>query len=133
MCYNIFANHEINDLVFAQDILIISYEIDPPIHETWPIDNGVEFPDVNEVAGEDEVVDHAFMDRENIESRDYEDDVASGNNEDAVADNDDFEERNKRVNNYGSLWLFDDDEVSVERKYPTRFNIKEQIPYFSLG
>ena len=36
-----FVNHEIDALVFAQDILAIGYEIDPPIKESGPIDNGV--------------------------------------------------------------------------------------------
>ena len=34
-----FANHEIDAPVFAQDILAIGYEIDPPIDESGPTDN----------------------------------------------------------------------------------------------
>ena len=34
-----FANHEVDASVFAQDILAIGYEIDPPIQESGPTDN----------------------------------------------------------------------------------------------
>ena len=44
--------------MFAQDILTIGYEIDPLIYELGPVNNDVEFPNVNEVGEEDEVVDH---------------------------------------------------------------------------
>ena len=74
------ANHEINAPVFTQDMLTIGYEIDPPIDESRSIDNDVKFPNVNEVVEKYEVVDHAFMDRENIKSNDSHNDVAGRTN-----------------------------------------------------
>ena len=50
-----FANHEIEVLVFAQDTLAISYDIDPPITESRPTENDARFPDVNKVIEEYEV------------------------------------------------------------------------------
>ena len=72
-----FANHEIDAPVFAQDILAISYDIDPPIIESRPTENDAQFPDVNEVVEEYEVFYHAFMEKEGIESNKSEDDDAS--------------------------------------------------------
>ena len=72
----LFVNHEIDAPVFAQDISTIGYEIDPPIDESGPTDNDAQFPDVNEVAEDDEV-----------ESNDPEDDVAGRSNEDDDACN----------------------------------------------
>ena len=104
-----FANHEIDALVFAQNILTIGYEIDPPIEESGPTDNDARFPSVNELAEDDEV-----------ESNDSEYDVAGRSNEDDDADSDD------------NLLMSDYEEVPIERKHPTRFNIEDQRPYFSL-
>ena len=56
-----FANHEIDAPVFAQDMLVISYDIDPPITESRTTKNDAQFSDVNEVAEEYEVFYHAFM------------------------------------------------------------------------
>ena len=61
-----FANHEIDAPVFAQDILTITYEIDPYIDESRPNDNDAQFPDINEGEEDDEFVDHAFMERKFI-------------------------------------------------------------------
>ena len=127
------ANHEINAPVFAQDILTIGYEIDPPIDESRSIDNDVKFPNVNEVAEKYELVDHAFMDRENIKSNDFDNDVASRSNEDDDVDSEDFEERNKSADSDGSLLLSDNEKVPIKRKHLTHFNIEYQRPYFSWG
>ena len=62
-----FANHEVDALVFAQDILAINYEIDPPIDEV---------AEDNEVAEDDEVAYNSFMKMEDIESDKSEDDDA---------------------------------------------------------
>ena len=120
-----FANHDINAPVFAQYILTIGYEIDPLIDEPGPIDNDVEFLDVNEVVKEDEVIEYAFMDRENIESNDLDDDVAGRSNEDDATDSEDSEERNESADSDGGLLLSDNEEVPVEIKHPTRFNIED--------
>ena len=95
--------------------MTIGYKINPPIDESGPIDNDVEFPDVNEVAKEDEVVDHAFMGWENIESNDSKDDAANSEGS---------EERNESINNDDSLLLSNNEEAPIERKHLARF-IKE--------
>ena len=128
-----FANHEIDAPVFAQDMLTIGYEIVPPIDEPVPIDNDAEFPNFNEVVEEDEVVDNVFMDRENIESNDFEDDVVGKSNEDDAANSENSKERNESANNDDNLLLSDNEEVPIERKHQTHFNIEDQIPYFNLG
>ena len=109
-----FANHEIDALVFTQDMLTIGYEIDPPIDEPGPIDNDDEFPNVNEVVEEDEVVDNVFMDRENIESNDYEDDIVGRSNEDDAANSEDSKERNESANSDDNLLLSDNEEVLLK-------------------
>ena len=67
---------------------------------------------------DDEVFDHAFTEREGIESNEFEDDDVEEINED---DSDD------------SFLMPDYENVPIERKHPTRFNIEDQRPYFSLG
>ena len=117
-----FVNHEIDAPLFAQDISTIGYEIDPPIYESGPTDNDAQFPDVNEVAEDDEV-----------ESNDSEDDVTGRSNEDDDVDSEDFEERNESVDSDDSLLMSDYEEVLIEKKHQARFNIEDQRPYFSLG
>ena len=79
-----FVNHEVDAPVFSQDILLINYDIDPPIDELEPIDNDAQFPDINEVVKDNEVVEddgvdfNAFMERGDIESNEY-DNVGKSN------------------------------------------------------
>ena len=117
-----FTNHEIDALVFAQNILAISYEIDPPIEESGSTDNDAQFLDINELAENDEV-----------ESNDSEDDVAHKSNEDNDADSEESKEKNESANNDSSLLMSDYEEVPIERKHLAHFNIEDQRPYFSLG
>ena len=55
--------------------MVINYEKDPPIDESRPTDNDAQFPNINEVAKDDEVAYHAFIKRVDIESNEYEDDA----------------------------------------------------------
>ena len=66
-----FANHEIDAPIFAQDMLTISYKMNPPIGESRPIENDVQFLNVNEVTEGYEVFYHAFMENEGIESNEF--------------------------------------------------------------
>ena len=125
----IFVNHEIDAPIFAQGILTISYEIDPPIAESRPTENDAQFPNVNEVAEEYEVFYHAFMEKEGIESNESEDDDVGLSES---ADSEDIEENNDDVID-DTLLMYDDEEVPVERTHPARFNVKDQRHYFSLG
>ena len=123
-----FANHEIDSPVFAQDILTISYEIDPPIAESRPIENDVQFPDVTEVVEDDEVFYHAFMEREDNESNEPEDDDVGCSESVDIKDSNECDEDDID----GTLLMSIDEEVHIERTYPTRYNVDDQIPYFSL-
>ena len=124
-----FANHEIDVPVFTQDILAISYDIDPPITESRLTENDAQFPNANEVAEKYEVFYHAFMEKEGIESNEFEDDDVGWSEN---ADSEDSKESNEDVID-DTIIMYDDEEVLVERTHPTRFNVEDQRPYFSLG
>ena len=123
-----FANNEIDSPVFAQDILTISYEIDPPIAESRPIENDVQFLDVTEVVEDDEVFYHAFMEREDNESNEPEDDDVGCSESVDIKDANECDEDDID----GTLLMSIDEEAHIERTYPTRYNVDDQIPYFSL-
>ena len=91
--------------------------------------NNAQFPDVNEVATNDEVFYHVFMEREGIESNEFEDDDVGWSES---TDSEDSEESNEDDIN-AILLMFDDEEVLVERTHPTHFYVEDQRPYFSLG
>ena len=139
-----FANHEVDALVFAQDILPINYEIDPPIVESVPFDNDAQFLDINEVSEgnevvkDDEVAYNAFMEREDIESNEFEDDDSGRSNAGNISESTDkSEDSNNEVRNENdsddNLLMDDDEEVLIERKHPSHVNVEDQRPYFSLG
>ena len=105
--------------------MTVGYEIDTPTVESRPTNNDAEFPDVDEVVEDDEVIDHAFMDRENIESDDSKDDVVGRSNEDDATCSEDSEERNESADSDDNLLFSDYEEIPIERKHPARFNIED--------
>ena len=102
--------------IFAQDILTINYEIDHPIAKSRPTKNDAQFLDVNEIAEDDEVFYHAFMEKEGIESNEFEVDdsgwIKSTDSEDSKESNEDDTD--------GALLMSDDEEVPIERTHLSR-------------
>ena len=68
------------------------------------------------------------MERKDIESNEYEDDDVGWSES---ADSEESEESNEDDSD-GTLPMFDDEEVPVERKHPPHFNVEDQRPYFYL-
>ena len=99
-----------------------------------PID---EVAEGNEVAENGEIAYNFFMEKEDIESNKVEDDGAGRSDVENINEStDNSEDSNNEVRNeddsHGSLLMDDDEEVPMERKHPSRFNVEDQRPYFSL-
>ena len=115
-------------LVFTQDILTINYEIDLLIDEV---------AEDNEVEEHDEVAYNSFIEREDIEGNEADDDdVCRSNDENISESTDNTEDSNNEVRNEDDsndiLLMDDDEEVPIERKHYSHFNVEDQRHYFSL-
>ena len=114
--------------MFTQDILTINYEIDLLIDEV---------AEDNEVEEHDEVAYNSFIEREDIEGNEaHDDDVCGSNDENISESTDNTEDSNNEVRNEDDsndiLLMDDDEEVPIERKHHSHFNIEDQRHYFSL-
>ena len=92
----------------------------------------------NEVIEDDKVAYNSFMEMEDLECNESEDDDVDRSNAENISDSiDNNEDSNNEVRNKddsdGNLLMDDDEEVPIERKHPSRFNVEDQRPYFSLG
>ena len=108
-------------LVFTQDILTINYEIDLLIDEV---------AEDNEVEEHDEVAYNSFIEREDIEGNEADDDDVCRSNDENISESTN-EVRNEDDSN-DILLMDDDEEVPIERKHHSHFNVEDQRHYFSL-
>ena len=65
------------------------------------------------------------------------DDASISNARNITESIDNNEDSNNEVRNEddsdGNLLMDDDEEIPIERKHPSRFNVEDQRPYFTLG